>query len=312
MKKWASDILFVLVVAGIVGGWIALYPSSSESVLSPLAPPAGLGATEDVLTYASPEGLALAYRLCAPEDEPEHVLILLHDTPLHSGWYAGLGAALAERGIAVYLPDRRGHGHSEGDWREVAKDRSVLTGDIAAMISVARARYPQAEIVLGGHGRGAGLVLGYLATERPLAGAVLIEPYISDDQPDIQWEGWKAWVQAHPGEAFLARSGMTDWPVWHYNWPAAMVKADPSLETDSAITWEQETVPLDPVAGYQREIPILYLRGTADPLFDLERTPLALAKFATSELDVQLLTDADYLTIVDAAADPVAHWLNGR
>ena len=75
------------------------------------------------------------------------------------------------------------------------------------MIAAAQARYPQKEVFLAGHGRGAGLVLRYAAADRPLSGAILISPYITNDQPNLDPDGWRAFASAHPGEAFLARSG---------------------------------------------------------------------------------------------------------
>lgn len=311
MKKWTGDLVFVLVVAGLIVGWMYLYPSPNNSLLSPIIAPVDVQ-TPPSASYASEEGLKLAYRLYAPETEPHHVLVLLHDSLLHGGWYGNLGRDLAQKGIAVYLPDRRGRGYSEGDWREVAKDRTVLTEDITAMIAAAQARYPQAGVTLGGHGRAAGLVMDYLASRRPLKAAILISPYISDDQPNIRPEGWRAFLRAHPVEAFLAESGLVKWRVWTYGWPSAMIEADPLIETKSSIIWHQETLPLDPNAAYQTQAPILCLEGQNDPLFYADRTESLLAPFAASDVDLETLPEVDYLSIVDAAADPIADWLSGK
>ena len=183
MTKWKGDILFIVLVGALVAGWISLYPRPGESLLVPLDAPAGL-ATKTLPTYASADGIALAYRRYEPQNTPSHVVVILHDTLLHSGWYENLGQDLAQRGVAVYLPDRRGWGHSAGDRRKVAEDRSVLLDDITAMVAVAQARSPQTEVYLAGHGRAAGLVLQYAASQRPLPGAILLSPYLSDEQPN--------------------------------------------------------------------------------------------------------------------------------
>ena len=39
MKKWKGDLVFLVLVGALVGGWLYLYPRPAESVLSPLAPP---------------------------------------------------------------------------------------------------------------------------------------------------------------------------------------------------------------------------------------------------------------------------------
>jgi alpha-beta hydrolase superfamily lysophospholipase len=241
------------------------------------------------------------------------VLVLLHDTLLHGGWYANLGHDLAAQGVAVYLPDRRGWAHSAGDRREVAKGREVLTDDITAMIAAAQARYPQKKVYLGGHGRGAGLVLRYIASGRPLPGVILISPTITDDQHNLRPEGWRAFVTAHPGEAFLARSGLVHWPVWHYNWPQSMVEVDPLLESRCSISCQQETVPDDPAAAYRTlTVPLLYMQGQADPLLDAEKAAAEIARFAAKDVTVEILPDTDYLTVLEIAAAPIAHWLESH
>jgi alpha-beta hydrolase superfamily lysophospholipase len=312
MQKWKGDITFLLVVGALIAGWMYLYPKAGDSPLSPLESPVDLQAA-DLPSYASPEGLKLSYRLYEPAGETMCVLVLLHDTLLHSGWYANLGRDLAAQGIAVYLPDRRGWGRSAGDRREVADNREVLTHDITAMIAVAQARYPQKEVFVGGHGRGAGLVLRYVASRHPLPGVILISPYISDDQLDLRPEGWRAFVNAHPGEAFLARAGLVHWPVWRYNWPISMVQADPWVESRCSISCQQETVPDDPAVAYSAlTVPLLYLQGQEDPLLDADRAAEQVARFATRDVKVEALPDTDYLTVLEVAAAPIANWLETR
>jgi len=312
MRNWKGDIVFLLVVGALIGGWIYLYPRPGDSPLSPLDIPVDLDVIE-IPSYASSEGLKLAYRLYEPAGDVKCVLVFLHDTLLHSGWYINLGRDLAKEGIAVYLPDRRGRGHSAGDPREVFQDKSVLDTDITAMIAVAQSRFPQKKIFLGGHGRGAGLVMRYIAFQRPLPGAVLVSPYISDDQPNVNPEGWRDLVTAHPGEAFLAQSGLIYWRVWHHNWPRSMREADPLIETKYSISWQQETLPDDVGAAYRAlTVPLLCLQGRDDPLFDADKAADLMSLFSTPDRQLEILPNADYLDIIDVAANPIANWLAGR
>jgi alpha-beta hydrolase superfamily lysophospholipase len=312
MKKWKGDLVFLVVIGLLVGGWLYLYPHQSGGPLSPLDPPDGL-ADEGLDSYASYEGLKLAYRLYEPTGDARHVLVFLHDTLLHSGWYVDLARDLASEGIAVYLPDRRGRGHSDGDPRAVSEDRSVLLEDITAMIAVAQDRYPQAEIYLGGHGRGAGLVASYAALQRPIAGVILVSPYITDEQPNLRPEGWQALIRAHPGEAFLARSGLVNWRVWHYSWPQSMLEADPMIETSLSIADMLETVPADPAATYQAlRAPLLCVQGQDDPLFYVAKTSALVSLFAAPDRQLETVPGAGYLTVIGVAANPIAHWLEGR
>ena len=312
MKKWTGDVVFLLIIGALVAGWLRLYPGPADSPFSPPETPPDLN-PEALPTYASSEGLELAYRFYAPPGEVKQVLVFTHDTLLHSGWYANLGRRLAEGGTAVYLPDRRGWGRSAGTHRDVAEDRGVLTEDIMAMISVARARYPQQEIYLGGHGRGGALALSYVAAGRPVAGVVLVAPYISEDQLNLRPGGWQIFASAHPGEAYLARSGLIQWRAWRYNWPPSMVEADPLIETDYSISWMDETVPEDVAALYSAvTVPLLLVEGEADPLFDPGKAPDLLALFVSTDPQLEIIPEADALSLIDAAAGPISNWLAAR
>lgn len=309
MKKWAGDLVFLAIAGLLIGGWFYLYPAPADSPLGPLDPPAELTLAETP-TYASQDGLALAYRLYEPAATPQQVLILLHDTLLHGDWYADLGRALADEGVAVYLPDRRGHGRSAGDGPLEGTERQVLVKDIAAMVVAARNRYPQAAIYLGAHGRGAGLAMSYVAARRPVAGLVLLAPLIAEEQPNARAAGWRALARAHPIEELLAQSGLVHWHVWRYNWPASMLEADPLLRTGVSIADLAETVPEDVDATYSAvTVPLLVVQGAKDPLFFPERTEGWMSSFATADRYLETVAEADYLTVIPAAAEPIARWL---
>ena len=309
MKKWKGDITFLVVVGVLVGGWLYLYPTPADSPLQPLDPPAELGA-EEVPHYASQEGLALAYRLFEPAGAPQQVLIVLHDTLLHGGWYAELGQALAKEGVAVYLPDRRGLGRSAGEAPIEGAERADLVEDIAAMVVAARNRYPQAPIYLGAHGRAAGLATSYLAAGRPAAGLVLLTPVMSEGQPNVRKEGWHALARAHPVEALLAQSGLIHWHAWRYNWPSSMQEADPLLETGLSIADLLETMPDNLDAAYAAvTVPLLVVQGAQDPLFLPEQTEAWMSSFPTGDRYLETVAKADYLTVIPAAAEPIARWL---
>ncbi|MBN1583389.1 MAG: alpha/beta fold hydrolase [Anaerolineae bacterium] len=311
MNKWKGDLVFVFIIVVAVVGWVRLYPDFETSSLSPLEPPIEFDA--EPRTVASSSGERLAYRLIEPPGEAEVVLVFLHDTLLHSGWYIELGYDLASRGVAVYLPDRRGWGYSSGDSCQADQDQTVLIDDIMAMIVAARARYPQNKIFIGAHGRGAGLVVSYVASRRPVDGVVLVAPYISPDQPNLDLDGWRSFMVAHPGEAFLAQSGLSDWAVWHLKWPPSMVHADPLIQTRLSISCMQETIPQDVEAACRAlSVPLLYVQGEADTLFDPEQAAAFMAQFSSVDKKTELVPGADYLGILSVAAEPIAEWMNAR
>lgn len=308
MKKWQGDVIFIATIAVLIGGWFYLYPRPGASDLSTLDAPIDLDIKPR--TYASPDGTALAYRLYEPLGEAQAVLVLLHDTLLHSAWYAELGYNLAERGIVVYSPDRRGWGHSGGDRQRGHDAADVLAQDVMALVAAAHARYPQQRIYIGAHGRGAGIALSYTAARQPVDGVVLIAPIISPDQPNLDPGGWNRWVVAHPIEAWLAQAGLDTWRVWHYNWPKTMIDADPLLETSCSIVCERETVPADVDAAYQSvTAPLLYIQGEQDFLFNQDKIADLMAHFASPRKQALVVSGTDYLSVLTLAADPIADWI---
>lgn len=61
------------------------------------------------------DGVTLHYRSWVPTDRrPAASLLFLHGIASHGAWFAETAVHLADRGIAVYAPDRRGSGLSGG------------------------------------------------------------------------------------------------------------------------------------------------------------------------------------------------------
>ena len=120
-------------------------------------------------------------------------------------------------------------------------------------------------------------------------------------------------MSAHPGEAFLARSGLIYWRVWNYNWPREMIEADPLIKTEISIASIQETVPDDVDAAYAAlTAPLLCIQGRNDPLFDPDKTAELMIRFATPDRQLETLPDVDYLSVIEVSANPIANWLDGR
>jgi pimeloyl-ACP methyl ester carboxylesterase len=92
-----------------------------------------------------------------------------------------------------------------------------------------------------------------------------------------------------------------------------MVDADPMLDSAISLADMAETVPEDPDAVYAgMAVPLLCVQGEDDPLFDADRTADLVSFFATADRRLETLPGAGYLTVLDVAANPIAHWLEGR
>jgi len=136
-----------------------------------------LGEEAAGLSHASMKGMLLLTVLeLAARGIPKGAVTVLHDAGDTGDRYRELANVLAEAGLAVALPDLRGHGRSEGPrghsngLREVERDVQEIQDHLAY-------RIPDDPKVLIGVGLGA-LYAAHFAAQKPgaLAGLVLVSP----------------------------------------------------------------------------------------------------------------------------------------
>lgn len=89
------------------------------------------------------------------------VISLIHGYSEHGGRYADMGEALNNAGIALITIDLRGHGRSGGK-RGVIKAFPDFYGDVDALLSEARRRFPDIPHILMGHSMGGGVLFNYV------------------------------------------------------------------------------------------------------------------------------------------------------
>ncbi len=132
-----------------------------------------------VNTLAADDGVLLSYRSYVPAD-PNSVVLFYHGGGAHSGaGYRHPTAGLQQRfRAAVYTPDLRGHGASEGP-RGDAPTPLQVWADVTTFIRYLRAEHPRLPLFLGGHSSGAGLTLNYTAQKarEQVEGYVFLSPH---------------------------------------------------------------------------------------------------------------------------------------
>jgi pimeloyl-ACP methyl ester carboxylesterase len=127
------------------------------------------------------DGLRLQVRVW-PGDGPP--LMLLHGGMAHSGWWHGVGPALASS-CRPFAFDRRGHG--ESDWADT--ERYGWHRDIADVEAVMRELDP-GPWVLAGHSQGGLLAVEVAAAGRvPLAALVLVDVPLEPRSPALRRTG---------------------------------------------------------------------------------------------------------------------------
>jgi acylglycerol lipase len=121
-------------------------------------------------------GLGIYWQAWLGEVDPRAVVVIAHGAGEHSNRYRHVAARLVADGYAVYAIDHRGHGRSEGSRALIDRIANTVT-DLDALVVLAAARHPGAQIFMLGHSMGATIALGYaLRHEKRLAGMILSGP----------------------------------------------------------------------------------------------------------------------------------------
>ena len=137
----------------------------------------------DTSQYATDDGSVRQYRRYRAD--VDRVLVFVHGCGLDSGYLEPLGRYLADAQIAdVFTPGLRGHGpdpERRGDVDHIGH----LEEDVNDLFGVIRELHPDAPVIVGGHGFGAGTAVRFAARTEPdqVAGYLLVSPYLGRDAP---------------------------------------------------------------------------------------------------------------------------------
>jgi alpha-beta hydrolase superfamily lysophospholipase len=135
---------------------------------------------EDVHLLQAVDHVRVVYRRWLPDVATRAALQIVHGASEHSGRYGRLAAALADRGIAVYAMDMRGHGRtaeSSGVGRYGGSGVDTVLHDVAGLDRVIADEHPGVPRFLLGHSLGS--IVALAAAERTgadLAGLILSGP----------------------------------------------------------------------------------------------------------------------------------------
>lgn len=141
------------------------------------------------------DGASLPLRRWPPAGNIHAVVIALHGFTDYSNAFAGPGAYLAERGLAVYAYDQRGFGAapSRGLW----PGTQALVDDLREIVAVVGGAHPGKPVFLLGESMGAAAAMAAAARPPALAvdGVVLVAPAV--------W-GWQVMHPALAGLLWLS------------------------------------------------------------------------------------------------------------
>jgi alpha-beta hydrolase superfamily lysophospholipase len=146
-----------------------------------------VSATRDTIldegSFRGVKNRKIVWRSWSPAgDQPaKGVVTLAHGYGEHSGRYAYVASRLTAAGYAVYAPDHHGHGLSKGKRGRISLTAAIM--DLHQMIvTVSKARHPDAPQFLLGHSMGGAIALRYaIAHHDRLTGLVISAPLAAVD-----------------------------------------------------------------------------------------------------------------------------------
>lgn len=123
---------------------------------------------------AASDGVQLHLRTWLPaERRPDAALVFVHGIASHGAWFSDTAGHLADRGIAVYAPDRRGSGLSGGPRGHVPR-YELAVADLRRVLAEVARRHPATPIFLAGSSWAAKLaVVTAAVAQDQLAGLIL-------------------------------------------------------------------------------------------------------------------------------------------
>jgi len=221
--------------------------------------------------HTTSDGVRLRLHAWSPRGDPVAAMLVLHGVGEYGGRYAGLGTALAERGIRTVAFDQRGHGESGGYPGHVDRWGRYLAdaNEMCARLSNGGARVP---LFVYGHSMGSLICLG-MAIEAGAGGTVV--GWI------VSGAGIEPTGLAKPHLVAIARllSRVTPRVSLNLGIPAEALshdlgvvdayRTDPLVRKKGTVRWGAEA--LDAIAEIKERAheigsPMLVLHGGADPL----------------------------------------------
>lgn len=142
----------------------------------PVESTAGTGVRHEDGRFQGAHGVEMFWQAWTPAAGTKAVVLLAHGASEHGGRYAWVAERLVDSGYALYAPDHRGHGRSEG--RRAVIDRlDRALDDLETTRALTSERHPDLPIFMLGHSMGGCLAIAYaLRYQERLAGLVLSAP----------------------------------------------------------------------------------------------------------------------------------------
>ena len=263
-------------------------------------------------------GVEVYWQAWLPDGDPRAIVVLAHGASEHGGRYAWVGKRLAERGLALYAGDHRGHGRSSGP-RALIDRLDNAVRDLDAVVEVARAAHPGTATFMLGHSMGGAVALAYAIDRQDrLDGLVLSAPVAA-----LEAASPVTRLAGRVLSAIAPRAGV-------YDIDSTAVSRDPGVVRDydadplnhhgklpaRTVAELTSAVATFPDAVERLTLPILTMHGSADRLTPPEGSEMVVERAGSEDKSIiryeglyhELLNEPERKKVLD---DIVA-WIEAR
>ena len=244
------------------------------------------------------------------------VLILLHPAGFDSRILQPLASSIVDTGVAhVVTPDLRGHGpnpETRGDIDSIGQ----LETDLRQLVRTTEKIYPDAKVVIGGHGAGGGVVVRFASTpDGSLAdGYLLLGPYLGRDRSTTR-QALGGWANFYRDRIFMLNvltgfgiEGYADMTTVEFDMPEEVRDGTETLAHSYRLMVSY--TPEEDDIGEMASVPCLTVVGSDDETAYPDAYELLFAD--REDTTVELVDDATHLDLVtdDTAVEPIVDWLS--
>jgi pimeloyl-ACP methyl ester carboxylesterase len=264
------------------------------------------------------DGVILSYRRYLPAS-PVAVVLFYHGGGAHSGaGYQYLSNSLqSEYKIAVYTPDIRGHGNSDGIRGDSPSPKQVWN-DITTIIKHIRTEFVDLPLFLGGHSSGAGLALNYAgqSDKEQVSGYLFLSPQLGarSQTERISQNPPFAKINESDFAAYATSGGKLNGHNYavRFNYPEELLAADHGLVAAITVNMSVSLIPYNPKEQFAAiDRPFGLWIGTDDELFIPDKV-LAFGSYAQLLQAGSIVTSIPgekHLSVLVTAHKTIGPWI---
>jgi pimeloyl-ACP methyl ester carboxylesterase/DNA-directed RNA polymerase subunit RPC12/RpoP len=307
------------------------------------AAPTGLPYHESEVRFPSGDA-EIAATIYIPTSRPPYPgVVFIHgsgSSDRRNAFAGGIARALAGRGVAVLLPDKRGSGQSTGDWKTVGLD--VLAADSAAAAAVLQRQrgVKRGAVGLVGFSQGAHVAPLAATLEPGIAFVVAVSgsvvPIIEQTRDEVMMATERAGldeagqaeiaaIQAAAEHYGMTGSGWADYEskrnaAANREWRGRAVAARfPSRPDDWIWAWARLAGPYDPLPHWRQvRAPVLIVYGEKDTQVRIGRS-IAIIRDQLPAGTIKTIKGAGHGLFSDKTSvirpdvvDAIANWIGAK